>query len=194
MQAIAQQSRLKVDPRDVAAYHAPRPWLQDTWLWILLVGPLVAPVFMATGLSILRPFADGIYLIGDLVCPKVDFHFMFVGYPVAVCASCWAAVFGLWTVRLLYGRAGEGFGIFSRFKLAPFWTQWQQNSPSLKLSVLFLGFIPWSLDVMLTDTGAWYSPQIFMMFVGYLGGLAAALLMLPAGAEMRERVERKQLV
>jgi len=26
-----------------------RPWLQDAWLWVLLVGPLVAPLFVALG-------------------------------------------------------------------------------------------------------------------------------------------------
>src|SRR5687768_11622884 len=92
----------------------PRPWLQDLWLWILLVGPLLAPIFAATGWQLLRPFTDGIYLLGQAVCPKVSEHMMLWGQPMAVCASCWAAVWGLWAVRLVHGRAGEGFGPFMR--------------------------------------------------------------------------------
>src|ERR1044072_7302094 len=73
--------------------HPPRPWLQDLWLWILLVGPLVAPLFVVLDFPVLRPIAGGIYLLGDIVCPKVDVHLMFLGEPLAVCSPCWTAVF-----------------------------------------------------------------------------------------------------
>jgi hypothetical protein len=165
----------------------PRPWLQDFWLWILLVGPLVAPLFAALDLPILRPFADGIYLLGQTVCPKVSMHFMVFGYPMAVCSSCWSAVFGLWTIRLLYGRAGEGMGPLSSLGLAPFWARWQNAAITTKLAVLAVGFFPWALDVMLWDLRLWASPHAFMMFAGYMGGLVAGAVLLPAAAEMRAR-------
>src|SRR5512133_387386 len=123
----------------------PRPWLQDTWLWILLAGPLVAPLFAWLGWPILKPFADAIYFIGDVICPKPDAHLMFLGSSMAVCSSCWAAVFGLWTVRLAYGRAGEGFGPFARFDLSSFWTRWQATPSTGKLAVLAVGFLPWAI-------------------------------------------------
>ena len=165
-----------------------RPWLQDGWLWILLVGPLVAPLFAALGWPVLRPIADGIYLLGQMICPKVSEHLIVFGQPMAVCLSCWGAVWGLWMVRLLYGRAGEGFGPFSRLGLAPLWARWSEARPTDKLGVLAVGFMPWALDVMLWDTGAWRSPLLFMAFVGFLGGLAAGALLLPTAAAMRERV------
>jgi hypothetical protein len=168
----------------------PRPWLQDLWLWILLLGPVVAPLFATLGSPLLRPFADGIYLLGQIVCPKVGVHLMLFGEPLAVCSSCWAAVFGLWTIRLLYGRAGEGFGPFARLGLAPFWARWQAAPLSLKLSVLFGAFTPWALDVMLWDAGLWASPHIFMMLAGFLGGLGAGALLLPTASEMRARTAR----
>lgn len=164
-----------------------RPWLQDFWLWILLVGPLVAPLFAALGLPILKPFADGIYLLGQTVCPKMSMHFMVFGYPMAVCSSCWSAVFGLWTIRLLYGRAGEGMRPFSSFGLAPFWARWQNAAITTRLAVLAVGFMPWALDVMLWDLRLWASPHAFMMFAGYMGGLVAGAVLLPAAAEMRAR-------
>jgi hypothetical protein len=167
--------------------------MQDLWLWILLVGPLVAPVFTATGQPLLQLIADGIYMLGDAVCPKVDFHFMLLGQPLAVCSSCWAAVFGLWTVRLLYGRAGEGSGPFARLNLSRFWSRWQATPVEFKLGVLALGFLPWAIDVMLTDTRIWFSPHPVMMLAGYLGGLVAAMLLFPARAQMRTRLQRRGL-
>lgn len=169
---------------------ASRPWLQDFWLWILLVGPLVAPFFVALGLPVLKPFADAIYLLGETVCPKVDVHMMFLGEPVAVCFSCWAAVFGLWTVRLLYGRAGEGFGPFRASGVRGFWAKWGLASSNTKLAVLLVGFIPWALDVALWDAGIWSSPQLFMAFAGYMGGLTAGSILLPAASAMRSRTVR----
>src|SRR5919204_2098140 len=151
---LIQQSKIQ-NPKSKIA----RPWLQDNCLWVLLVGPLVAPLFMALGLPALRPFADGIYLIGEAVCPKPDAHLTILGEPVAVCSSCWAAVFGLWAVRLLYGRAGEGFGPFSRLGLAPFWRAWYGTPELAKLGLLALAFVPWLVDVALWDLGLWASPQ-----------------------------------
>ncbi len=167
--------------------------MQDLWLGILLLGPVLAPIFMLTGQPPLQLIAHGIYMLGHAVCPKVDFHFMFLGYPIAVCSSCWAAVFGLWSVRLLYGRAGEGFGPFSRLGLARFWSRWQAMPLEFKLSLLVLGFLPWAVDVMLTDLRIWFSPHPVMMLAGYLGGIVAAMLLFPARAQMRARLERQAL-
>ena len=169
-----------------------RPWLQDSWLWILLVGPLVAPLFMAIGWPVLRPFADGIYLLGQTVCPKVTMHLQAFGYPVAVCSSCWAAVWGLWAVRLFYGRAGEGFGPFSRAKIAPLWARWQAASVSTRLSVLVVDFMPWAFDAMMWDTGTWSSPHAFMMLAGFLGGVSAGAVLLPVASEMRARLRARR--
>lgn len=188
------QSDNRARERRVTSHVAPRPWLQDLWLWVLLVGPLVAPLFMATDLPVLGPFAVGIYLIGELVCPKVSVHMMAFGYPVAVCYSCWAAVWGLWSVRLLYGRAGEGLLRLGTGNLIQsVWQRWERASLMTKLGTTSLGFMPWALDVMLWDLGAWNSPSWFMTLAGYLGGLSAGLLLLPAASAMRARLSRRSL-
>ncbi len=180
--------------RSTLRSQSPRPWFQDLWLWVLLAGPLVAPLFMALGLPILKPFADGIYLIGETVCPKVGVHMMFLGEPVAVCFSCWAAVWGLWVVRLLYGRAGEGFGPFAKLGWQTLWTRWERASMMTKLGVLSLGFMPWAFDVMLWDLGVWDSPSGYMMLAGFAGGIAAGLLLLPAASAMRARIASRRVV
>ena len=190
MQKATSASRIEAPNAKAATSRssAPRPLVQDFWLWILLVGPVVAPLFVALGWPALRPFADGIYLLGLAVCPKYGEHLMAFGHHMAVCSSCWAAVWGLWMVRLTYGRAGEGWGTFSRLGLTPFWARWQASRATTRLGVLLLGFIPWALDVMLWDAGLWASPHAFMMLVGFLGGLSAGMLLLPAAAEMRARL------
>ncbi len=168
-----------------------RPWLQDLSLWILLVGPLVAPFFVVLNIPILRPFADGIYLLGEAICPKPDSHLTFLGEPMAVCSSCWAAVFGLWAIRLLYGRAGEGFGPFSRLGLSSFWARWQNGvTPATKIALLLLFFMPWAFDLITWDLGLWASPDAYMMIAGFLGGVGAGGLLLPAASEMRDRLAR----
>jgi hypothetical protein len=37
----------------------------------------------------------------------------------------------------------------------------------------------------------WFSPHPVMMLAGYLGGLVAAMLLFPARAQMRARLERQ---
>ena len=176
------------------ASSAPRPCLQDFWLWILLVGPLVAPFFVWLGWGVLHPFADAIYFLGDLICPKEDAHLIFLGNPMAVCSSCWAAVLGLWAIRLLYGRSGEGIGPLSRFQqpISAFWARWQTAPVSVQLRVLAAGFLPWAFDVLTWDLGIWSSPQPYMLFAGFLGGLAAGAILLPAASEMRTRLARER--
>jgi hypothetical protein len=171
-----------------------KPWLQDFWLWILLIGPLTAPLFTWTNWPILKPFADAIYLLGAVVCPKLPEHLLLLDYPMSVCVSCWSAVFGLWTIRLLYGRAGEGMGGFSALNLAPTWQRWSNAPTGLKLAVLALGFFPWALDVLTWDLGLWTSPRFFMSFAGYMGGLAAGALLLPAASAMRAALASRRTV
>jgi hypothetical protein len=111
---------------------------------------------------------------------------------MSVCASCWASVFGLWSVRLLYGRAGEGLGIFSRLGLATWWERWSRASATTRFGVLAMGFLPWAFDVMAWDLGLWASPRAYMLLVGYLGGLAAGMLLLPASSAMRSALAARR--
>ena len=66
-------------------------------LAVLLIGPLIAPLFQATGL----PFvADSGALARDMlaryVCPTPAKSYALLGFPMAVCARCWGATIGLW--------------------------------------------------------------------------------------------------
>ena len=83
-------------------------------------------------------------------------------------------------------------GIFSRLGLSSLWARWMSASLTTRLAVMLVAFVPWALDTALWDTGTWSSPRLFMMFVGFLGGLGAGLLLLPASSGMRARLSQKQ--
>ncbi|MDZ4721498.1 MAG: DUF2085 domain-containing protein [Roseiflexaceae bacterium] len=72
-------------------------------LWVLFLGPLVAALFLATGLPLI---ADAGWLARDLlstyVCPTPAKSYYLIGQPMAVCARCWGATIGLWVGYLLF--------------------------------------------------------------------------------------------
>src|SRR5262245_65543680 len=79
-----------------------RSWSLIALLLLLFLGPLIAPLFQATGL----PFAaDSGALARDLlsryVCPTPGTSYALLGFPMAVCARCWGATIGLWGAWLL---------------------------------------------------------------------------------------------
>jgi hypothetical protein len=72
-------------------------------LAVLFLGPLIAPLFQASGL----PFAaDSGALAHDLlsryVCPTPAKSYALLGFPMAVCARCWGATIGLWGAWFLF--------------------------------------------------------------------------------------------
>ncbi|NTU79137.1 MAG: DUF2085 domain-containing protein [Chloroflexales bacterium] len=81
-------------------------WPLDALLWVLFLGPVIAPLFQVTGLPLA---ASAGMLARDLlaayVCPTPDRSIRLLGLPVAVCARCWGATIGLWAARWLAGRA-----------------------------------------------------------------------------------------
>ena len=76
-------------------------------------------------------------------------------------------------MEMFYARAGAG-----------------PMASLLASSVLAVGFLPWAIDVALWDLNAWTSPQLYMIFAGFTGGLVAGALVLPAASEMRARLAR----
>ena len=72
---------------------------------MLFFGPLIAPLFQATQLSLV---ADSGALARDLlshyICPTPAKSFLLLGFPMAVCARCWGATIGLWAAWLFTRR------------------------------------------------------------------------------------------
>ncbi|HMA35201.1 MAG TPA: DUF2085 domain-containing protein [Chloroflexia bacterium] len=142
-----------------------------TWgvLIVLLVGPLVGPVFSASGWPLLGLINWPLYLMGENVCPQPDLVFTLFGFPLLICSRCWSGVFGLWIVLLTY-RAGSGSGV---------WATWRALPELARVTLALLAFGPWVIDIVAADQGWWASPLPFQLLSGILGGLGAGALLLP---------------
>src|SRR5690242_7940489 len=81
-------------------------WPLQITLAVLLLGPLAAPLFQASGVA---PMAGAGALARDMlaqyICPTPAKSYDVLGFPMAVCARCWGATIGLWVAWLLLGQA-----------------------------------------------------------------------------------------
>ena len=158
-------TRLQGIPRAPVRYH----WLTNLVLTILLVGPLVGPVFAALGWPVLAWINWPIYLLGENVCPQPVFRLEVLDAPMVVCSRCWAAVGGLWAVWGVYRRTGRGL----------LWRAWLAQPEALRVGLGLLLLAPWVFDIFAADQGWWFSSHPAMMALGFLGGLGAVQLLLP---------------
>src|SRR3954454_10818437 len=139
-----------VNAQPVRVQYGPVTWLV---LGVLLVGPLVGPVFSQIGWPILGLINWPIYLMGENVCPTPDLSFQVFGYPMVVCSRCWSGVFGLWIVLLAY-KAAPG---------TPVWGAWRRLPDLAAVGLALLAFAPWVLDLIAYDQRWWLSPTWVQM-------------------------------
>ncbi|GAB4197412.1 MAG: DUF2085 domain-containing protein [Roseiflexaceae bacterium] len=113
-------------------------WLLKTLLAVLFLGPLIAPLFQATGLWLV---ADSGALARDLlasyVCPTPAKSYVLLGYPMAVCARCWGATIGLWAGWFAF-RAGWPAPL-GRFLALPW---------PIRLALAALPFLLWPAEII----------------------------------------------
>lgn len=156
--AQAHQSSPRIWPR----------WALDAILWTLFLGPLISPLFRATGLPLL---ADAGLLARDVlatyVCPTPDRSPLLLGLPMAVCARCWGATIGLWAARLLVaGPAADSPPL-----------RWLRGLPwAARLAIAALPFLLWPLEIVGHYGGWWFAPLWLLALNGAQAGLAAGLL------------------
>ncbi|NJM08127.1 DUF2085 domain-containing protein [Candidatus Gracilibacteria bacterium] len=158
-------------------------WIFDTLLWVLLLGPVISPLFRATGLPLI---ADAGLLARDLlsvyVCPTPERSYMLLGLPMAVCARCWGATIGLWAARLSVA-ALEG-------SAPPLWLRplrvlrgfdWR-----LRFILCALPFLLWPLEIIGAGQGWWFAPLWLLLLNGAQAGFAAGLFFCSAWPGMWE--------
>jgi hypothetical protein len=135
-------------------------------LSVLFLGPLVAPLFQATGLV---PFAALGGLARDVlatyVCPTPAKSYLLLGWPMAVCARCWGATIGLWAAYLLLQTPAAR--IVTRLSWA------------LRLALAVLAFLLWPLEIYGEAWGWWYAPYWLLLLNGACFGLLGGLALLP---------------
>jgi uncharacterized membrane protein len=132
------------------------------FLWVLFLGPLVAALFLATGL----PFvADAGWLARNLlstyICPTPAKSYMLFGQPMAVCARCWGATIGLWGGYLVF-RGHTTWRPLAMLLALPWPT---------RLLVAALPFGAWVAEIM-----AWpAAPYWLLLLNGAQAGFGAGL-------------------
>lgn len=144
-----------------------RGWLVvDIVLAFLAAGPILAPLFRATGWPLFVPVGEAITVLGFWICPQPEMAFELAGYPWAVCSRCYAALIGILLIRGAYARRG------------PTYTWLEGRSWLLRLTVAAATFALWQLDVHAMHHGWWDGGQLTMILTGLaLGlGMGAALM------------------
>lgn len=137
----------------------------DILLALIVSGPLLAPLFRASGLWPLVPIADWIiYPLGLLICPEDFMLPSWQGHVVAVCTRCYAAIGGLLLVRLSLTRQT---GFSRAWAALPFAAQ-----------LLLIGgtILVWQIDVWGLNRGIWSHSHLYEMMMGLPLGLAIGLL------------------
>lgn len=162
-------------------------WPLNLILTVLFFGPLVAPLFQATGLPLV---ADSGWLARDLlsrfVCPTPERSYLLLGLPMAVCARCWGATIGLWLARLVVGRwtaldlveAGDqARGATKIFKAhaSPLLRAFRAWPWATRLLLCGLPFLLWPLEIVGHYNGLWYAPMALLLLNGVQAGFAAGL-------------------
>jgi hypothetical protein len=140
-------------------------WALDAILWVLLLGPIISPLFRATGLPLLSE--SGLLardLLGSYICPTPERSFLLLGLPMAVCARCWGATIGLWAARLLVGAPGAQIG--SPLRGLPW---------AARLALCALPFLLWPLEIVGHYRGWWSAPLWLLLANGAQAGFAAGL-------------------
>jgi hypothetical protein len=133
-------------------------------LWVLFLGPIIAPLFQATRL----PFvADAGWLARDLlshyVCPTPAKSYVLFDFPMAVCARCWGATIGLWLAWFAFRQPAAWFVAWvERYRQQPWW---------LRLVGSTLPFGLWVWEIVTWPTAS-YS---VLLVNGALAGFAAGL-------------------
>lgn len=162
---------------------APAPtwprWAFDTLLWVLFLGPIISPLFRATGIPLV---ADSGVLARDLlatyICPTPQYSYMLFGLPMAVCARCWGATIGLWAARLVVGRITAGSvadAIRPGRRVADAIRPYRGLPWAARLLISAVPFLLWPAEIIGHAQGAFVAPLWLLLLNGAQAGFFAGL-------------------
>jgi hypothetical protein len=150
-----------------APAHWPR-WPFELFLWTLFLGPIISPLFRATGLPLV---ADSGLLARELlstyICPTPERSIFLLGLPMGVCMRCWGATIGLLAARWAVARGGQLWAPMRWFRGLPW---------AARLLLAALPFLLWPLEIVGHYDGWWYAPLWLLLLNGAQAGFAAGLL------------------
>ncbi|HET9222974.1 MAG TPA: DUF2085 domain-containing protein [Roseiflexaceae bacterium] len=157
-------------------------------LAVLLVGPLIAPLFQATRLPVI---ASAGTLARDLltyyVCPTPAKSYALFGFPMAVCARCWGATIGLWAAWLVCRPQVAGHSR-TRAENHPSTSAWFVERPwELRLCFALAALLLWNLEI-----NSWPTAPLAVRIVnGANGGFWVAMFAGSLWHTMRSTTTRR---
>lgn len=143
-------------------------YLLDFILMLMIIGPVLAPLFHNSGIWLFDRIAHWIiYPLGQLICPQDQHAVPIMGTLMAVCTRCYAAIGGLALTRLALTSDPNGTGVGA-------WVsrQWHRL-PRVGRLVFIVGVIAlWVLDVQAEQLGLWSWSQPILILTGPIIGFA----------------------
>ena len=155
-------------------------------LAVLFLGPIVSPLFRATGLPLLS--GAGLLardLLSAYVCPTPERSYMLLGLPMAVCARCWGATIGLLLARTLFTVKTEGQE--SRSPRRSVLHTYTTLAWPVRLFLSALPFLLWPLELVGAARGWWYAPLWLLLMNGAQAGLFAGIFFCSAWKGLEAR-------
>lgn len=137
-------------------------------LSVLFLGPVIAPLFQATGIWLV---ADSGALARDLlsqyVCPTPLKSYALLGFPMAVCARCWGATIGLWAAWFMFARTER----HSTGPLAAWLSAYTRLPWPARLGLSAAPFALWYAEIVFWPS----APLGALLLNGALAGMFAGL-------------------
>lgn len=151
----------------------PRVWRAlDLLLALMIIGPVVAPFLAASNIWLLERIAYWIiYPIGRFICPQDHYSVELGSQLMAVCSRCYAAIGGLFLVRLALTSDPAGRGIPAR--LARWWAARGMAQRALLILAIFA---LWAVDVRAEHLGWWHWGHATMVVTGPIIGFGVGFL------------------
>lgn len=131
-------------------------------LGFLASGPVLAPIFRASGLPLVQPIGNAIYWLGDLVCPVPAATIGAGEHRLGLCLGCYAVIVGFSIITAL--------GLAGRLRLGT------HGLPSLLLAVVTTTLLVRLFQAEHALHGLALVP---LTLAGLAAGLSLALALLP---------------
>ncbi|MEP7288661.1 MAG: DUF2085 domain-containing protein [Chloroflexota bacterium] len=125
-------------------------------LFMMMIGPLIAPFFARVNDPMFQAVSRFIFWIGEVICPQPQYAFEYGGRPYAVCYRCLMALVGLIIARWLHRPGGALVNWPLKNRLI-----------ALGLSLLWL-----QIDLQFTAHGIWEASIPLMIVHGIPYGVS----------------------
>jgi hypothetical protein len=151
--------------------------LVEFLLFMMVIGPLIAPFFSRIPDPMYQAVAAFIFKIGDVICPQPGVAFQYGGMAFAVCYRCLAALVGLIISRWLHRPGGVLYNWSLKYQLA-----------ALAACILWL-----EIDVQAIAHGLWQVNILFMIAHGVPYGISVGAVCLAPLVALDKWLDRQIL-